>query len=48
MIKIFWGMVSCINCGDGDVEFYDLLVRGDEQEDVPLCDDCHDALPDQE
>jgi hypothetical protein len=38
-------MTSCINCGDPDVKFYDVMVRGDEHDDIPLCDDCHAALP---
>jgi len=41
-------MASCINCGDPDVEFYDMTVRGDKQNGIPLCDDCHAALPDDE
>lgn len=37
-------MANCINCGDPEVDYYDVMVRGDQQDDIPICDDCHEAL----
>jgi len=38
-------MANCINCGDPEVEYYDVMIRGDEQNDTPICDDCCAELP---
>lgn len=34
----------CLNCGEPATERCDLLVRGNEHEDVALCEACHDAI----
>lgn len=34
----------CLNCGDPDADTYELLVRNNSHDEVPLCDECHDAI----
>ena len=38
---------DCVNCGDPDTERYDLIVRNTNHDQVPLCEDCHDAITDE-
>lgn len=37
-------MDECLNCGDATADTYELLLRNNNYRDVPLCDDCHDAI----
>jgi len=37
-------MSSCLNCGNTDVERYDIKVRGAEQDGIPLCDACYEEV----
>lgn len=34
----------CINCGDPAADTYELMVRNNNHDEVPLCDECHDAI----
>lgn len=34
----------CLNCGDPEADTYELLVRNNSHDEVPLCDECHDAI----
>lgn len=38
------GEKRCINCGGPDAELYELLVRSNNHKEVPLCDECHEAI----
>ncbi len=35
---------SCLNCNKPASGTYDLLVRGNDHSEVPLCDECHEAI----
>lgn len=35
---------SCINCGDPATNTYELLVRSTNHREVPLCEECHEAI----
>lgn len=35
---------ECLNCGGTADDTYELLLRSTSHRDVPLCDDCHDAI----
>lgn len=34
----------CLNCGDPEADTYELLVRNNSHDEVPLCGECHDAI----
>ena len=38
---------DCVNCGDPDTERYDLMVRNTNHDQVPLCEECYDAISDE-
>lgn len=40
------GELYCINCGNPAEETYELLIRSNNHQDVPLCDPCFEAIQD--
>lgn len=34
----------CLNCGVPGADTYELLVRNNSHDEVPLCEECHDAI----
>lgn len=36
--------LHCLNCGTPTKATYDLVLRGNDHDDVPLCDACHEAI----
>lgn len=35
---------SCVNCGATAAATYELLLRSTNHTEVPLCEECHDAI----
>lgn len=35
---------SCINCGETEVTYHDITLRGSRHDGVPLCEGCHGAI----
>lgn len=35
---------TCLNCNSTNTQRYELLLRGNDHSDVPLCDECYEAI----
>jgi hypothetical protein len=35
---------NCTNCGGEDTDTYYIKIRGETHDEVPLCEECHNAI----
>ena len=38
---------DCVNCGAQDTALYELMVRNNTHDQVPLCEECYQAISDE-